>query len=629
MLRHRVLAIVLNLTVFAVFGQASAGRAQSMGPAFMPSSAAIQKSSAPARLRLEQALGQAPLHILRPAVEGAIDQVQSLQAWNATGRLPFKNGFARPLPQLLEVRLSSSSAGHSSPVAALGGYLVDAEPGWLAWGTHIQVGTAYRLRLHLAEVRLPPGTRMVVSGLGGSPQEFGLELLAPGGDLWTPSVAGESLLFEARVPVKALAGTAAAGFVLREVLELVDLAPAQGGAFPGTVSQKRAGAAPSSASGSDHPAAVSSSCLVDAMCTTDNDLPNVASYRAAIAQLQFIDNGASFLCSGGLLNDQAQDGIPYLLTAHHCLSDQAAASSLEAFFDYETTRCNGAAPKEDAMPRSNGATLLATGASSDFTFVKLLGAPGKRAFLGWNADPAVLQANTPLFRLSHPVPGTQVLPQTFTKYALTTTPPKQCEPADPNSIFLGVVSGATFPGSSGAPLLLANGQVVGQLHGGCGPNPDDACNYANLDFDGAFFVTYRAIRQWLTPNTATGPCVASSSTLCIDDKPGDRRFSVQVDVHTTQGGGHYGPGTASQLSPQGSDHGGLFWFFAQDNPEILVKVLNGCGLTSHFWVFYAATTNVGFTIAVTDTATGAQATYNNADSHAAAPVQDTNALPCG
>ena len=61
---------------------------------------------------------------------------------------------------------------------------------------------------------------------------------------------------------------------------------------------------------------------------------------------------------------------------------------------------------------------------------------------------------------------------------------------------------------------------------------------------------------------------------------------------------------------------------------MLIKIIDGCSITQHFWVFYAATTNVGFTVTVIDTQTGHQAVYTNADQHAAPPVQDTSALTC-
>ncbi len=130
-----------------------------------------------------------------------------------------------------------------------------------------------------------------------------------------------------------------------------------------------------------------------------------------------------------------------------------------------------------------------------------------------------------------------------------------------------------------------------------------------------------------TPN-AGGGCVANATTLCIDQNPGDGRFQIQVNYSTAQGGGLAGAGDAIGLSSLGVTEGGLFWFFASNNPEMLIKIIDGCALNSSFWVFYAATTNVGFTVIVTDTFTGNQATYHNQDESAAPPVQDTGALPC-
>jgi len=69
-----------------------------------------------------------------------------------------------------------------------------------------------------------------------------------------------------------------------------------------------------------------------------------------------------------------------------------------------------------------------------------------------------------------------------------------------------------------------------------------------------------------------------------------------------------------------------FYFFTPDNLELLVKLLDGCGINNHFWLFYAATTNVEFTLTVFDTETGTVRQYFNPLNHAALPIQDTGAL---
>jgi Trypsin len=133
----------------------------------------------------------------------------------------------------------------------------------------------------------------------------------------------------------------------------------------------------------------------------------------------------------------------------------------------------------------------------------------------------------------------------------------------------------------------------------------------------------------LFAGAAPAACTPDPTTLCIDDQPGDRRFQVKVAYRTSQGGGRSGAGNAVPLAGLGVDQGGLFWFFSPDNPEMLVKVIDGCPVDGSFWFFSSASTNVGLTTTVTDTATGHTKTYTNPDLTPAAPVADTAALPCG
>lgn len=113
----------------------------------------------------------------------------------------------------------------------------------------------------------------------------------------------------------------------------------------------------------------------------------------------------------------------------------------------------------------------------------------------------------------------------------------------------------------------------------------------------------------------TGACVAGDTTLCLSDG----RFRVTVVWRTS--GGDSGDGQAVPFS----EDTGFFWFFDPDNLELIIKVLDACQLPgfNNFWVFFAATTNVDFTVTVTDTATGVTKEYMNPAGQAASPVQDT------
>lgn len=61
---------------------------------------------------------------------------------------------------------------------------------------------------------------------------------------------------------------------------------------------------------------------------------------------------------------------------------------------------------------------------------------------------------------------------------------------------------------------------------------------------------------------------------------------------------------------------------------MVVKVIDGCALNQRSWVFFAATTNVGFELRVTDTELGTTRSYTNPLGTAALPVQDTLAFAC-
>ncbi len=126
----------------------------------------------------------------------------------------------------------------------------------------------------------------------------------------------------------------------------------------------------------------------------------------------------------------------------------------------------------------------------------------------------------------------------------------------------------------------------------------------------------------------SGTCVPDATTLCL---PGYNRFKVTVYFETVQGAGNMGDAQAIPLDSLGLTSGGLFYFINPTDPQFLVKVLDGCPLNNRWWVFYAATTNVGFDLTVTDTQSPLipgvnPRVYNNPDINAAPPVQDTQAF---
>jgi hypothetical protein len=77
------------------------------------------------------------------------------------------------------------------------------------------------------------------------------------------------------------------------------------------------------------------------------------------------------------------------------------------------------------------------------------------------------------------------------------------------------------------------------------------------------------------------------------------------------------------------DADGAKGFFDPSVPEMVLKVLNACGESGFYWIFFAAGTNAGFTVTVEDlVAGGSPRTCTNPDLTAAPPVQDIQALAC-
>jgi len=113
-------------------------------------------------------------------------------------------------------------------------------------------------------------------------------------------------------------------------------------------------------------------------------------------------------------------------------------------------------------------------------------------------------------------------------------------------------------------------------------------------------------------------CVANEETLCLH---GDR---YEVRVEWRAGDGATG---SAQVVPEATEDSGLFQFFDADNWEILIKVLDGCKVNDHYWVYGASTTDLGYVIRVTDTATGDVQEYQNEPGRPAAAITDAKAFP--
>ncbi len=124
------------------------------------------------------------------------------------------------------------------------------------------------------------------------------------------------------------------------------------------------------------------------------------------------------------------------------------------------------------------------------------------------------------------------------------------------------------------------------------------------------------VTKTVTVGSGTGGCTASPTTLCLNND----RFAISATFRTNQGQ------TGNAIGTELTDDAGYFYFFNEDNIEIVIKVLRACGLNQRYWVFAAGLTNVEVALQVTDTSNGASKPYSNPLGTPFAPVQDTDAF---
>lgn len=103
---------------------------------------------------------------------------------------------------------------------------------------------------------------------------------------------------------------------------------------------------------------------------------------------------------------------------------------------------------------------------------------------------------------------------------------------------------------------------------------------------------------------------------------GEGDFSIEVDW------GDFQLGSGSGTPVKFNERSGAFWFFNPANPELLVKVLDGCAVNGHYWFFAAGLTNVDVEIRVTDGTAPLTRTYENPLRRDFEPILDTTAFPC-
>ncbi|HVG31485.1 MAG TPA: Calx-beta domain-containing protein [Pyrinomonadaceae bacterium] len=447
--QRRLPLIALVLVSLSLFVFAPDVRAQ--GPSVPTVQAPEEKSSAKKEevtIQTRAARGQAPLVHLYDSLKFESSRIYHLPALKAEQmkrdskkrvRVGEVRVIERPLKSLSD---STTYAVPEGEVHLMG---------------IISEGAVYT-RIHFTKMSLPKGARVFVYS-AKNPEDFSGPYTDHGasekGDFWTPPMEGDRVVVEYFLPKSATAAKEEA-FQISEV----------GHIFTDPFYKAAAG-----------------SCNLD----VTPDWSNVAK---SVGHLQFADGGSFFVCTGTLLNDQAQDFTPYLLTANHCIDNQQSAQSLSVYWLY-----NSGNDPPPGTPRTDGATLLATGTASDFTLLRLTGTlPAGLVFSGWDAS--TTPVSTPVTGIHHPKGSYKRISFGTTITSCASGLPGPCQNFTP----VRWNSGTTEGGSSGSGLWKgspSDPRLVGTLTGG-----EALCSNLNgTDYYGSFSVTYQSIASYLTNGT--------------------------------------------------------------------------------------------------------------------------------
>lgn len=221
-------------------------------------------------------------------------------------------------------------------------------------------------------------------------------------------------------------------------------------------------------------------------------MPAVACYQDTTTRYNDIERSVLLLiingeigCTGTLVNNTANDGKPYLLTASHCLNNQftienpdyeEVAGNIVCYFNYNSPQCSPVEPGRTDQTLAS-AYFRAVNEKTDMALLELKDTPPAdyhAYYAGWNAQDAGIG---PYACIHHPGGSLKRLNQVDGEVELKTYRIAVTQ-FNENSHWQVArwATGCTAGGSSGSPLLDENNLVLGGLTGGassCGNPVED------------------------------------------------------------------------------------------------------------------------------------------------------------
>jgi len=344
------------------------------------------------------------------------------------------------------------------------------------WRLRINAPDAVSINLGFSRYHMPPGGQLF---LYTADYQTIIGPFTAGdnekhGQLWTPLLPGGDIVVEVSLPAEAVAE-----------LELALTAINQGYVAFSRARQVQSG-----------------SCNIDVAC------PIAADWQDIAPSVGVYTVDGSFICTGSLVNNTAQDLTPYFLTAAHCGITGESAPTVVVYWNYEHSTCRTPGTPDSSQPGdgslaqfNSGAVLRASYGPSDMALIELDDPISPDHNLSWAGWDVTDEAPAGVTTIHHPDTEEKRIsfdddPTAISSYLDSSNPG--------DGTHLRIIDwdlGTTEPGSSGAPLFNQAQRIVGQLHGGYA-----ACGNEESDWYGRLFTSWTGggsqdsrLSDWLDP----------------------------------------------------------------------------------------------------------------------------------
>ena len=237
----------------------------------------------------------------------------------------------------------------------------------------------------------------------------------------------------------------------------------------------------------------SNDCQLDVNCSIGSDADSLKDIAKKSVGLVLVNGSA--MCSGALINNTANDGKPYFLTADHCYYDPATWAFKFNWISTNTV-CG---TTEDSVSNTDhytisGATLKARREYTDFCLVEINSAIPTEWETVWSGWDRTTNISPWVFGIHHPAGDIMKVSRdsepilTFSSWEI-----------------INWEMGNTQGGSSGSPLFNFNGKIIGQLC--CGEGYCDGTTYQggtnryrrfDVSWNGGGTATTQ-LKDWLDP----------------------------------------------------------------------------------------------------------------------------------